>query len=512
MARAINRTVAIALAAGLALSGAAGTSATLTAPASAQTQQTIGTDGGTLTVHKYLNPEQITESTQGQVATDLSQAGSPMPGAIFTATRIDLDLTDPVQFEQAAELTPQEAADRLTSETFNGTTDDNGQAVFDLPLGAYLIRETPTDEQLAAGLIPAAPFIAYMPMTTPDGSEWNRDVHVYPKNTELATEKSVVDADQQPATPESNTLTYTINSTVPVLPENRTLTSFSVVDTFNSNELLNPEVTAVTVGDTTLEAGTDYTVTEGTATGPGDANASLTIELSADRVAELTGGQTVSVTLTGEVAEVGEDGLEDGELVNNAFTTGSTEVTGQAGWDDTTFTTPEDSVTSYFGKVLINKVDEEAQPVTGTATFDLYKIPRQGEGVCAGVTDAEDSETVLQGFEVVNGAGEINALHVTDIENDTEAITDTYCLVETEAPAGFLLDDTPIPFTLTREDAKTAETVNGVTYVAAQRDVVNRVQPALTLPMTGGSGVMLLIIAGLLIVGGGAYAARRNSA
>lgn len=511
MARVINRTAAIALAAGLAFSGAAGTTTLIASPAFAQTQQTIGTDGGTLTVHKYLNPDAITESTQGQVATDLSQAGDPMPGAIFTATRINLDLTNPEQFAEAANLTPREAAALLTTETFTQTTDATGQAVFNLPLGAYLVRETPTEAQLAAGLVPAAPFIAYMPMTTPGGGEWNRDVHVYPKNTELTTEKLVDDADTHPVMDgEDGTITYTINSTVPVLPENRTLTSFNIVDSFNSAELLNPTVTAVTVGGTALAEGVDYTVTTGTVTGPGDANASLTIALSPERVAELTGGQTVSVTLTGEVAQVGAGALEDGAVVNNAHTTGTTGVTGESDWTDetTTFTTPDDSVTSYFGQVLINKVDEDDAPITGTAVFDLYKVPRQGDDACNNLTDAQ---TVIEGFQVT-GSGVINALHVTDIQNDTETITDTYCLIETEAPEGYLLDDTPHAFTLTQAQVIEPTTVGEFTLISYERDVVNRVQPPLTLPNTGGMGVIALILAGILIVGGGAYAARRNSA
>ncbi|SDM04463.1 LPXTG-motif cell wall anchor domain-containing protein/fimbrial isopeptide formation D2 domain-containing protein [Corynebacterium mycetoides] len=509
MARAINRTVAVALATGLAFSGAVSTTALISAPAFAQTQQTIGTDGGTLTVHKFLNPDKITDSTQGQKATDLPQAGDPMPGAIFTATRINLDLKKPEEFEKAATLTPAQAASLLTSETYIQTTGDTGQAVFDLPLGAYLIRETPTDAQLNAGLVPAAPFIAYMPMTTPDGDTWNRDVHVYPKNTKLTTDERVDDANTHPVMDgEDGKVTYTIDATVPVLPQDRTLTSFNIVDTFNNAELTNPKVDSVKIGDTVLIEGVDYTVTTGTVTGPGDANASLTITLTPEGLKELTGGQTITVTLTGDVAQVGENGLKDGAVTNNSYTTGTTEVTGQPG-EATTFTTPQDSVTSYFGQILVNKVDEATEPVKGSAVFDLYKVADQGDGVCNDLTGAQ---SVVKDFKVVDGTGVINALHVTDLQNDTAAIADTYCLIETQAPAGYLLDETPHAFTLTQAQATAPTTAGDYTLISQQITVKNRVQPPLTLPNTGGMGVALLILAGILIVGGGAYAARRNAA
>ncbi len=510
MAHAMKRSAAIMIAAGIALPGAVSTAIVLSAPAFAQEQSTIGNEPGTLTIHKRLNPDSI--GGPGTGAPVENAPGQPMPGVSFTATRIDFDMTTAEGFRDAARIKPAEAAKKLTSESFTQTTDANGDAVFaDLPVGAYYVVENPTEAQLANGLVPAAPFVAYVPMTT-DG-KWNRDVHVYPKNTELTTEKTVDDANKHPgddnAQDVSKTLSYTVKSTVPVLPENRTLTKYRIVDSYNNKELTNVKIAKVTVADQELKEGVDYTVTTGTAAAKegSDANATVTVELSEARVKALKADDEFAVTLTGDLTKIGEDAIADGAVVNRGRTTGETEVTGNPGFNTTTFETPDDEVTSYFGAVQVIKTGENDAKLEG-AVFDLYKVPSQAEGAC---NDRSNQQIIRTGITTDgNGTAVINGLHVTDIQNNDEQITDTYCLVETKAPKGYVKDETPRAFTLTQGEATSGQVINAV-RIAKTLEVPNVAQPPLTLPGTGGSGVLALVALGLVIVGGGAYVARRNS-
>ena len=101
---------------------------------------------------------------------------------------------------------------------------------------------------------------------------------------------------------------------------------------------------------------------------------------------------------------------------------------------------------------------------------------------------------------------------MTDIQNSTETIDNSYCLVETKAPAGYELLTQPVVFNLKKDDRK--ENTVGTTTVtlSKQVDVTNNRSTTLKLPATGGMGILIVVLAGLAIIGGGAYAARRNSA
>lgn len=86
--------------------------------------------------------------------------------------------------------------------------------------------------------------------------------------------------------------------------------------------------------------------------------------------------------------------------------------------------------------------------------------------------------------------------------DETGPFTKDYCLVETEAPRGFVLDPTPRTITLS-----SASTNNTTTYEFPNTEV--RVPE---LPMTGAQGSALFTMAGLALVAlaGGGYLVRRS--
>ena len=229
-------------------------------------------------------------------------------------------------------------------------------------------------------------------------------------------------------------------------------------------------------------------------------------------------GDKLVVTLTGEVQKVKQnnegEGIDDGEVTNFARTTGKTKVTGQPGFksDEEPFETPNTSVESYFAAVRVIKFEKgengEEKKLDG-AKFHVYSVPSTSE-----CTATDNRTTIQKEFEVTGGEAVINALHVTDFV-DGKAVTpkvttNKFCIEETAAPSGYSLDTTPHELTVLKKDAQNPTTENNLTFSSTTK-VENKKRPAFELPQTGGMGVLVMILGGLALLGGGAYAARRKA-
>lgn len=528
MAAAIKKTAAVALAAGLTLSGSAGI---IAAPlAGAQTTNPVNTDPiitgetGTLTIHKRLNPAQTGTAT-GNEAEGVS--GTPVENVDFRITRLDYDLTDQEDFNAAAALTAAQAAEQargrasVAGAVSTGTTDSDGNLAFsNLPIGVYYVEEQVSPNANAEGLVPAPGFVVFLPMTNPEESNgaaaqtrWNYDVHVYPKNTQSRTEKTVVDAGDNVG----DTVEYAITANIPGRTNNDSLDSFNIVDAYNSAELSNMAIASVQIVNAqgevieTLDGGyalgeqVAYSAPENGALGNPEGgstnvNVQRTISFSDLTRLEANRGQRVRVNLTATLNQIGNG---DGDVANRARSYGQINYA-----DGTTspFDTPEDDVVTYLGKVLVNKTGQNGAALAG-ATFQLYR--------CNADADLDGDALTVNGADSWttndNGLITIDGLHVTDIQNSTETIDNSYCLVETAAPAGYELLTQPVVFNLARTD-RTSNEVRGTTVTLSQQvDVQNVPTTTNRLPSTGGMGVVLIALAGLVIVGGGVYAARRNS-
>lgn len=552
MANATKKTAAIALAAGLALSGSAGIVAPIagaqntntTTPTTAPNvpdASTIGSENVTLTINKRVNPTELRNAT-GEA--DAAASGQPLAGVGFTAERLDVDITNQANFNRVAEFANgrnvqgARRAFGTGQATTLADTNEDGQTTATLPVGAYIITETKTpDAQGGETYVPAEPFIVFLPMTNSEGKDWNRDVQVYPKNSYAKVTKTVDDAGKnaqsngqgeegQPgflgARPAENAeVTYTLDGVVPAAPENRVLNTLTLTDASNSAELQWGDnfiqgVYVVRNGEEVAIAPENYTVnrtadvpttnTEGLAAG---ANQAFTVTVDAQG-AGLQPGETVRVRVNATM--LGDDaaskGIENSVRESFVFRNPST------GADDEPKETPDDKVVTYVGNISVHKRGDEnaalagAEFQIGTCNADATGI--EGDAIQTGVTDADGNLT-------------FPGLHVTDYVNDAE-VTDAvagYCVVETKAPAGYA---TPKDADAVRAIALTRTTANvlnaeGTAFDAAAAEnvisngaVIDNVRnPNPTLPSTGGMGVVLLALAGLAIVGGGVYAARRNS-
>ena len=552
MAAAIKRTAAIALAAGLTISGSAGIVAAplagaqttnTTTPAVATNvpdASTIGNDDVKLTINKRVNPTELRNAT-GEA--DAAASGQPLAGVGFTAERLNVDITKQSNFNEVAKFANDRDVDGAREKY--GTeqavtlddTDEAGKTTATLPVGAYIITETKAPADQDGTYVPAEPFIVFLPMTNSEGTGWNRDVQVYPKNSYAKVTKTVTDEgknarsngqgkDGQPgflgARPEENAeVTYTLDGVVPAAPENRVLNTLTLTDASKSEELQwgddfiqgvyvvrNGEEVAIDADNYSVNkaATVPTTNTEGLAAG---ANQAFTVTVNAQE-AGLQPGETVRVKV--KATMLGDDaaskGIENSVRESFVFRNPSTDE------DDEPKETPDDKVVTYVGNISVHKRGDENAALAGAefriGTCNADQTGLEGDAIQTGVTDADGNLT-------------FPGLHVTDYVNDAE-VTDAaadYCVVETRAPQGYV---TPQGKDAVRAIALTRTTANvlnaeGTAFDAAAAEnvisngaVIDNVRKTTpTLPSTGGMGVLVLALAGLAIIAGGVYAARRNS-
>ncbi|MCZ9291049.1 SpaH/EbpB family LPXTG-anchored major pilin [Corynebacterium lehmanniae] len=559
MAIAIKKTAAIAIAAGLTFAGSTGIAAqdalaqetSAAAPAAATIPDTVN-----FTIHKKQNPQSYGPATGSE---NDAASGSALNGVTFEVQRItaiggkNKDIHTQADFNELAKLGVTGTAEDYS---FTGATGEvalgaattmvtagEGVATANLPAGAYLVRETKTpDVEGSQKYQKSAPFIVFLPMTNDEGTGWNSNVHVFPKNTYLELDKSVEDADDNTAgnDKEADDVTYTLKSRVPSAQEGQALNDFGFIDTYDKTEI-KFDLNKVTV-DATLRNGQavtadDYKIIELTEEQAKSYNKAEKVNagyyIKFNEPWMLKADSEVTVTFTGANLLDGAD-----DRINNTVRLVANEITPKEGWDpnnppedtppgdtppgDTPPTdeppVPPVTVNTYKGDIVINKFKDENsngakdgnEGALKGAKFALYKNCDTTDKAAL-TADTNSANLIRTGETNKDGKLVFNGLHVTDLQNDTEAIDKKYCVVETEAPAGYILNPNVFEFTLKKEGVEAGE--DGNLVIEAAKDVPNKpdtTTPPL-LPSTGGMGVLIIALAGLAIIGGGVYAARRNS-
>lgn len=547
MAIAIKKTAAIAIAAGLTFAGSAGIAAqdalaqtTATAAPAAATVDDSKT--GSISIAKKFNP---TEYRSGTGETDTEVNGKPLSGATFKVTRLKADITDQAVFNELAGYTKTNNVKSATEKyPATGTTADNSAAsgetgadgtvkFSDLKLGVYLVEETAPKAGAGETYVPSEPFLVFLPMTNSTGKGWNYDVQLYPKNSYAKATKAVVDEDQH-VVGDNKTVTYTLTGIVPAAPAGQKLDWFGLRDAYNSDEI-TPDTKNLTVkvvstdGERTLEPG-EYTVGVDEKYGTVDKNlaqgANAGFFVAINKPQNLKANDKVVVTVNAELL----DGANNDQQIEN-----SVREYFRASTDDANFEevppqtppgdtppgdtppdeTPNHKVVTYVGNITVYKRGEEQKALEG-AEFSI--------GKCNAKKDAIDGKAIAKGTTDREGKLEFKGLHVTDYVNDADVATDdrdTYCVTETKAPAGYALPKNATQsLTLTREDHFGLKGKDATAKFEAVADgkviengvVIDNVKNSVPLlPSTGGMGVLIIALAGLAIIGGGVYAARRNS-
>lgn len=511
-AAAFSAAFAIALSAGVvgadanvahAQSEAPAATATTTADADQQqgnsNPENAPKDGLSLTIHKLKG----TETGQQGNGTEQNLPNDPAKGVDYTIELVQ-PLNTPKDWKTAADIKNAAEAKAFTGEgaySESRTTDDKGEIkLTGLKPGLYKVTETKVPA--GSGLVIAKPFLVYVPMTTTDSegnSSWLKDVHAYPKNTEVKVEKKVKDQFAN----NGEDYTYTITSSIPLKKEGETLSKYIVTDELDSQlDGAASEVAKVTLGEkeadaTELVAGKDYTV-EST-----DNNQTKKVVFTADGLKKLDSSSkqvfTTIKTKTKADATVYH-------VPNDAELTVSHDPKGEY---DTTVTT--DEVHTYWGDLKIVKQDgNDTNKKLEGATFELVQCQADGDAWKQTLeTSAETVKGKTSWTTDKNGTVTIEGIHVTDFA-DNEKKANDYCLKETKAPKGYVKNDALIPFELKKEGnvAENGVPTKKIEYTAT----VDNYSDKNHLPNTGGAGFIAIVMAGLAIIGGGFFAARRNSA
>lgn len=491
---------------------------------------------GSINITKLSQP---TAHGTGNGLQESNPAGSVgLPGAQFTLQRVNVDLTTNAGWAAAQALTPDAAAANLvppaTFPTRTVTTNADGRARFGttalaapwntvtgaaadtvaLPVGLYLVTETVTP----VGYTGSAPFLVSVPLTHPTlGDTWLYDVFVYPKNTANPT-KTVADATAIDLTDD---VVWTIGSGISLDPAaGNVVSGYLIADRLDGR--LTYESATVRINGASAVPVTDYTLSVTPVTWVPGSQQLVTVEFTATGLGKLTAAANanpqarVEVELTASVNLLNAAGNAPapGEISNQAVVFGN-DV--DVAWAKTPGNDPSDPTDPDNPGVPSNT------PVTKWGSINFTKqAPAPGSGplqlaefqVFANATDAANKSNPLTALNAAgveattftsaaNGTVVISGLRYSNWVNgasiaDGAAGFQEYWLVETKAPAGYELLATPIKVTV--NDPATAVAVTGATAGALSTVVNVQANAGFALPLTGGTGTLLLTIGGIALL------------
>ena len=332
-----------------------------------------------------------------------------------------------------------------------------------------------------AKVTPAAPFAVSVPMTKPDGTGLNKDVHVYPKNQVNELTKTVKDAGKNVG----DDIVYTISTTSTGADTNGD-GKMDKADLGGVYEIVDELPANVEYVKTTAKIGgvdtTDFDATTAKAGNP--ERTTVTVAFKDGGLDTIAAGAKVEVTFTVKLNSVPSDGLtkNTGQLFPNKWSKDNGKPV----------VSPE--VVTKHGDIVIKKINKDGGALKG-AEFDVYldnsvnkDCSEYGDKIVASGATDEKGLVSIKGLQLTN---------FVDGKDVAEGEQHPYCLVETKAPSGYQLLPKPIKFSLTK-----AGTVTDLT-AAAEGDgslvkITNYKNPGL--PLTGAQGILLVSVLGLILV------------
>lgn len=413
-------------------------------------------------------------------------------------------------------------------------TDAKGQSKkVGLEVGLYLVVETKVPENV---IDTTNPFFVSLPMTV-NGEAWNYDVVVYPKNEtgNPTLDKKVRESQSSTgkateygafATASAgDIIEYKIQSTLPVVKSNATfLTEYCFVDTISEGisyieneivfEIYSDAACNSKVADWTEDKSLFNVVYEGNV---------MTINISQKGLAEINEKYSEHTILIKYSASVNSDSsLKLGENGNPNKVKLAWKRTSENYYD----TLEAEAIVYSFGieitKHFSDKTDKEAYEagLYDKVEFKLYNqtdnvwlIAENIEGIyyITGYTTEESKATAF--VPVKLSETEIGKVCVYGAEDDYYAIT------EVSTSAGYTLLEDDMELSIVFEDERAKATVGGKEAVMKMMDesdnailtlnIINSKVP--DLPITGDTGMVLLVAIGVVIMAGAVIAVMKIS-
>lgn len=370
-----------------------------------------------------------------------------------------------------------------------------------------------------------------LPHKTANTWEWLYDVNVYPKNdtsddvarktpktpTKLYTDDgdAIIPWDiSMPLTPPSDNKAYKKIGFVDSLPEGLTYDSLAEVKLVKKGK-----ATGSTASDVSLTENTDYKVETGTD------KKKVTFSLSVSRLKTLSedfsrSTYVLKVTLKTKVAKDTKNvtnsingWIDDSKIGDN----GDPEHPCVPTKEDPKKCDKNPHGTSHFAILKITKVNDAADKAKGKkplkgAEFTVYPV-KEGTKF-TDVSSKNVTKETIDG-KLDKGTNDANAikLKATDDNGVTTAnlfigtndvASKIYCVVETKAPAGFKLNETPTCYEVkveTKEQAAAGlNNDNAHEIVNSQATELDKILA--NLPMTGARGLVILTVCGIVGIAG----------
>ena len=478
---------------------------------------------GSLAIHKHLTGGGKDIGTPTGTAQNADDKGPAVEGVVFTAYPItDINLKDPAGWDTISNLArtgvPDSACTNPAAPTLGAHTFGKGMAspatnseglatITEMPVQAYLVCETTTPGDIVQK---AKPFVVTIPHpNTAAGADgqWIYDVNVYPKNEAIDVDKTI-QAQKLNGYGVGSLIKFPVSSTAPTLDAKSFYKYFQLKDTLD-DRLSEVTATEVSLEGATLQP-TDYQV---------DTNGqTVTVTFTAEGLKKIKAapGKKVSAVFQGKVTKAGSNGT----ITNRAQVISDTVYAEQPPTPETPPTNPDnpptsDEVTSNWGDLSIKKVDTHQQGQTKAglqgAQFQLYKAKDAYANTCSKVKDGDpiaiNGQTTLttdaQGAIDIKGLFISDSIDGADRDNQKDATERCYVLVETKAPAGYVLPAGDAAVTAVKVKVG-EETTDNVT-------IENTKQSVPGLPLTGANGMLILTASGaslLMIAVGSVLVAR----
>ena len=478
---------------------------------------------GSLAIHKHLTGGGKDIGTPTGTEQNADDKGPAVEGVVFTAYPItDINLKDPAGWDTISNLArtgvPDSACTNPAAPTLGAHTFGKGMAspatnseglatITEMPVQAYLVCETTTPGDIVQK---AKPFVVTIPHpNTAAGADgqWIYDVNVYPKNEAIDVDKTI-QAQKLNGYGVGSLIKFPVSSTAPTLDAKSFYKYFQLKDTLDER-LSEVTATEVSLEGTTLQP-TDYQVATNGQT--------VTVTFTAEGLKKIKAapGKKVSAVFQGKVTKAGSNGT----ITNRAQVISDPLYAEQPPTPETPPTNPDnpptsDEVTSNWGDLSIKKVDTHQQGQTKAglqgAQFQLYKAKDAYANTCSKVKDGDpiaiNGQTTLttdaQGAIDIKGLFISDSIDGADRDNQKDATERCYVLVETKAPAGYVLP--------AGDAAVTAVKVKVGEVATDNVTVENTKQSVPGLPLTGANGMLILTASGaslLMIAVGSVLVAR----
>lgn len=432
----------------------------------------------------------IIDITYNATTNNLTYAWNSNFANYFTNTTIE-DFaameTDSANLKNLLVGLPKFIADNSIKATSTAKADDTKTATFsNLEMGEYFIRPTTTTSVYQLMLQKVEPTV---------NSETKKyeidDVTFNAKHKEATIEKT---ADKTSVT-KGEKVKYTITVDIPTYGAEAIDKSFYVSDLLPDGLTLDTKSISAVIKDT--ESSTTSTTVE--TADYLDTNAvanTYTFKFSVDKTQYIAswsdkGGKKLIITYSAKFNDdnttevnVKETNTATFNYSNYPYVSGSNEEK-----------TSEVEVNTFAIKIDKHVTDDESKKLAN-AKFDLYRTATQAEINAGTASDITYNNATVKAILLENGSLTDENGVATFEKYEANGTNYDYYLVETKAPAGYNILGEAVKVNFTDADV---EATHGIYTVEVENS------SGLTLPITGGEGIVFFSVIGIVFMGGAVF-------